>query len=149
MPLHSFCIGFSDSSCCSTSTSRRTSLPTQFHPHSIDSRSHMLNRSKLNLKSSFTSLCMFLKNLQNQINPISSNHLFFEILFLTDQTQLFIDRINLSRLQSISNHKQIRLQAKHIFYNFLKLPFSNIGSQIWLIFFLILLQDYNSSISIH
>gem|GEM_PF-2851731 len=98
MPLHSFCIGFSDSSRCSASTSRRTSLPTELHTHSINSRSHMLNRSKLNLKSSFTSLCMFLKNLQNQINPISSNHLLFEILFLTDQTQLFIDRINLSRL---------------------------------------------------
>lgn len=97
MSLHSFSIGFSDSSCRSASTSRRTSLPTQFHPHSINSRSHMLNRSKLNLKSSFTSLCMFLKNLQNQINPISSDHVFFEILFLTDQTQLFIDRINLSR----------------------------------------------------
>lgn len=108
----------------------------------------MLDGGELDLESGFSALGVFFKNFQNQIDPISSDHFVFEVLFFTHEAEFLVDGVNLCGLERVSDHQEVGVEPEHISDDFLELSFSYIGPEVRMIFFLVFLEDDYSSVGI-
>jgi hypothetical protein len=93
--FHTFGIGLTQSPPRSSRTARPSALFAHLHPHPKDTRSHMFDRSKFDLEFGLRTLCMFVKDFENQINFIPCLDLVFGFYDGRMSADSFVDLIDL------------------------------------------------------